>query len=277
MPFTVAHAAAALPLKRLAPRWLSLSGLIAGAMAPDLLYFLFMTTVDRGLSHSWSGMVVFCVPAGVAFALAFHWLVKYPLLTNLPSPWDRRFSGLAVSRFGPRTLRGWVVLVLSVALGTLTHFAWDSFTHGGGVVAKAVPFLQEWVHIFGFWYPVTGIAQHISTLVGLAVLFVSFSRGWLLPPPVELPEKRGAGEKLRFWAVSGLFAAGFAATVTWVYQTYMPDRVATTFTTFGLAGWAGFFWGVAGWSVVKQVRPDPHKGRSGREMISRAADGTDPI
>ena len=92
MPFTTSHPAIVLPLKMLKPRWFSLTGLMAGAMAPDLLYFLMMQTSYRGVSHSWLGLFVFCLPAGIAFSFAFHHLFKQPVIHNLPWPLDRRLS-----------------------------------------------------------------------------------------------------------------------------------------------------------------------------------------
>ena len=137
MPFTTAHPAAVLPLKKIWPRWFSLTGLMAGAMAPDLQYFLLADTTHRGLSHSWVGLFAVCLPMGLAFSFAFHWLFKEAFIANLPRPLDRWLSGLAVSTFGPRSWSEWAVLVSSVLIGALSHFAWDSFTHLHGEMALA--------------------------------------------------------------------------------------------------------------------------------------------
>ena len=122
MPFTVSHPAIILPLKHLKPNWFSLSGLMVGAMSPDLIYFLTTITFYRGISHSWFGLFIFCLPAGLLFAVMFHWLFKYHFIMNLPSPLDKNLSGLAVSRFFPRNIRDWSVLIFSVIIGALSHF-----------------------------------------------------------------------------------------------------------------------------------------------------------
>ncbi len=252
MPFTIAHTAAALPLKKIAPGWFSLTGLMAGALSPDLLYFLIMTTADRSLSHSWLGLVVFCVPAGVAFALAFHALFKYQVIINLPSPLDERLSGLAVSRFWPLGVKQWVILAVSVAVGALSHFGWDAFTHAHGTMVPFFPFLTKTVEIFGEPVAVTTVAQHGSTLAGFVVMGLAVWNGWLMPGPVELPEKRSAGQKWGWWIGAVVFAAGFAAVVTIIYDVFFMERVVTRFTTFGLAGFAGFFWSVVGYGLVRR-------------------------
>ncbi|HOZ08029.1 MAG TPA: hypothetical protein PKW75_07055, partial [candidate division Zixibacteria bacterium] len=126
---------------------------------------------------------------------------------------------------------------------------------------RALPFLQAQVRAFGQVIPVSRIAQHTSTLLGISALLSGSWRGWLLPAPATGARFRTARDKWRFWLGSGLFATLFALAVTWAYRTYWPDRVATTFTTFGLAGWAGFFWVVAVCGAISRFLPG--RGRSG--------------
>ena len=64
MPFTVSHAAAVLPLHRLSKHKLPLSALMIGSMAPDFGYF-FTREAGRLLTHSFSGLFIFALPAGL--------------------------------------------------------------------------------------------------------------------------------------------------------------------------------------------------------------------
>lgn len=256
MPFTVAHAAAALPIKKLFPRLFSLTGLMAGAVAPDLLYFLTLTTMRRGDSHSWTGLFLFCLPAGVAFAFAIHWLVKGSVLVHLPSPWDRRFSGLAASRFRPDSVGDWRKLVVSVGVGVLTHFLWDSFTHSHGQLAGILPYLQEKVWLFGGWVPVTNFIRIGSNVVAFVALWWAFRGDMFLPRPVTGGPLRTSREKWRFWIGMGGFATVFAVVSTLVQVSFFPERVENWVVAFGLSGWAGFFWGVAGYGAWRRVRGD---------------------
>ncbi len=62
MPFTLAHPAAAAPLRRFG---LVLSALVVGSMAPDFPYFLPGLPQDK-FGHTLAGVFWFCVPAGLA-------------------------------------------------------------------------------------------------------------------------------------------------------------------------------------------------------------------
>ena len=256
MPFTTSHPAIILPLKRMFPGLVSLSGLMAGAMAPDLIYFLMGTTTDRSFSHSWPGMLYFCLPAGVAFALAFHWFFKQPFLASLPYPLDRYFSGLAVSRFEIRGFRGWMVLVVSVAIGTLSHYFWDSFTHNTGQLVPYFPILLEYREIFGQQVQFTRIAQHVSTAAGAAMIFLYLISGLLIPHATVKFRPIPTGEKLKYW---GAVLVGSAAAIGlgwWAWldpahlQHFIDRRVSGHITVIGLSSWAGFFWATCLYSVI---------------------------
>jgi|HubBroStandDraft_1064217.scaffolds.fasta_scaffold451974_2 hypothetical protein len=58
MPFTLAHAAAALPFRRLHLVW---SGLVIGTFAPDLEYFVRFSPND-GYGHTLVGALVLSLP-----------------------------------------------------------------------------------------------------------------------------------------------------------------------------------------------------------------------
>src|SRR5436305_1376565 len=60
MPFTFpSHAAAAIPLHRLAPRWLHPAALVVGTCAPDLAYVARVSRID---SHGIAGIVTIGLP-----------------------------------------------------------------------------------------------------------------------------------------------------------------------------------------------------------------------
>ncbi len=258
MPFTTSHPAVILPLKHIWPRWFSLTGLMAGAMSPDLLYFLILNTTERGYSHSWTGLFIFCFPIGVAFAFAFHKLFKYHAILNLPRPFDRIFSGLAVSEFKIRNVRSWLVLIISVLIGALSHFAWDSFTHAGGEIAQMIPFLLQKSTILGMTVPNHIIAQHLSTLFGAIFLPLYIIKFKLVPKPVILKSARSSSGKFVFWLTGFVIAVIFAFVITLLLNQNLNWRadyiynLRYTYKTFGLAGWAGFFYWICIYSIFKK-------------------------
>jgi hypothetical protein len=163
MPFTISHAAAALPVHALSRR-LPLAALMVGTMAPDFPYFLYVRP-EHFDAHSLSGVLFFCVPAGLAVWLYFVTLLERPTLAFLPDAWRTRIA--------PTTLTTQTLLMagLAVLLGALTHVAWDFFTHTSRPLMLALPGMHDsYLDFFGPRLPVYFVLQTVSSAFGLAVL-----------------------------------------------------------------------------------------------------------
>ncbi|HUV30357.1 MAG TPA: DUF4184 family protein [Acidobacteriota bacterium] len=260
MPFTTAHPALVLPLKQLFPRYVSLTGLVAGAMAPDLLYFLCLTTDYRGVSHSWTGLLLFCLPAGLAFCFVFHWWFKGPFLRHFPAPLDRFFSGLADRRWLPTGRGQWLVLILSLTAGALSHFFWDSWTHADGVVAQSFPWLLEHLDFAGLHVRYTELTQHLSTLFGTILILWYIASGRLIPPAATRPQSaRTPGQKVRFWLTGLACSVILAFGAVWLHfgsLTLDPAALPGSFHLYhklGLGSWAGFFWAACAYTVAGRL------------------------
>lgn len=169
MPFTASHAAAVLPLRTR----LVFSALVAGAIAPDIGYFLTLSSRHRD-SHSFVGLFVICVPAGLLMLLLFHKLLKQPLLALLPVSHQLRLYPYAQDfRFRPASR--FVLILVSILIGSVTHILWDSFTHDSGWVVSQLPELSAPIlEIHGAMIPAYKLLQHGSTLLGLIVLTVAY-------------------------------------------------------------------------------------------------------
>lgn len=258
MPFTASHPAVILPLKQIRPQWFSLTGLVAGALAPDLIYFLILTTKYRWVSHSWSGLFVFCLPAGIAFSFAFHHLLKRHFIANLPGPFDGILSGLAETRFKPESYRGWLILTISALIGALSHFFLDSLTHEKGEIARRIPFLLESSTIFGIKVFNYRIVQHALTILGGLTILLYIFKSNLIPSPSMNAPSRTPRRKLIFWMSGGAIATVFACLMIYIFYGYSIFQLDRRFfsypvsSTFGLAGWAGFFYYVCLYTLVKK-------------------------
>ena len=258
MPFTTSHTVAVLPLKKLWPRWFSLSGLIAGAMSPDLQYFLLVDTTYRGISHSWLGLFTVCLPLGLAFTFAFHWLFKRSLIEHLPQPFARALSGLASSRFAPTNMKSWLILIGSILIGALSHFLWDSFTHTEGELAQQIPWLLEQNTLFGITRHNTRWVQHVSSIFGSLGLVAGVWVMKLLPQPVTGLVSKTTRQKLLFWLGGVVGGVVFACLATWFYNGYydwhleLGHNRTMAFMALGIGSWAGFFWYVCGYSVIRR-------------------------
>ena len=215
MPFTLAHPAAILPLPRLLRKWSVPSALVIGSMSPDFAFFLPLG-VTRLQSHSLAGIFWFCLPVGLASYLTFHLLLKRPLL-SLPPGWiSRRLSHIVGTSRLPNV--SWLAVAASLMVGTLTHLAWDSFTHPGAPGVEAIPFLRMEVFTIDTYHAyVYKLLQYFSSGFGLLILAI-WSYLWLRKAPVgqspaapmtDAARLRSVAAILSLPCLSGLVTAAF--------------------------------------------------------------------
>jgi hypothetical protein len=173
MPVTISHPAAVIPLRR----YLPFSALVVGSLSPDFEYPLRLAAVSR-FSHTLPGIVYFCVPAGLLCLWLFHQLIKEPAILLLP-PFVRRRVAFPSPRFTFWPARRLLVLGIAVALGALTHVAWDSLTHPYGWVVERCPPLQSTAFsLAGHELMMYKLLQYGSSVLGLLVLALYFLN-WL--------------------------------------------------------------------------------------------------
>lgn len=170
MPFTVSHIAAVLPLRS---RFLLPSALVVGSTVPDVP--LFVPISDRPTTHSPLGLVTWDVGLGLLALLAFHLLLKRPLLALGPRFLRERLEPVVN---GPTRRRLLLAAVPSLLVGALTHVGWDAFTHFTGPGVRAFPELTTVVH----GLPVYRWAQYGSGVFGGLVLAV-WTLWWLRRAP----------------------------------------------------------------------------------------------
>jgi hypothetical protein len=155
MPLSPAHPSVVLPLQRLG---LPLSGLVVGAVAPDVPVYL-PVGVSYATTHSGPGVAV-DTPLGLMLLWLWFVLVRDAVVDLVPALRDRVPARARPDR------RSWLLAPLAVALGAATHVLWDSATHDWGFVVDEVAFLRAEVGAI----PVYGWAQHASTVVGTAAV-----------------------------------------------------------------------------------------------------------
>ncbi|PFG44854.1 uncharacterized protein DUF4184 [Isoptericola jiangsuensis] len=169
MPFTPAHAAVVLPLRRLG---LPLSALVAGATVPDTPMFL-PGRPGYDVTHSlWAVLTLDVLLASFAVWLWFA-MVRDAYADVTPWVRDRVPARARLSA------RQWTLVPVAAVLGALTHVVWDSATHEGRPVAETVPWLAtEHAGIAGAQW-----AQWASGVLGLLVV-VAYTVRWLAREPV---------------------------------------------------------------------------------------------
>jgi hypothetical protein len=213
MPFTLAHPAAVLPLRRGLGRLGIPSALVVGSMVPDLAYF-FPLGVTGSQSHSGAGLLWFCLPVGIAALVVFDWLVGPFTVAMLPSAVSLRLDPRSVGFNAQRLLTAGPAILV----GAVTHVAWDSFTHSSGIAVQAFPALRAPVPLFPWYVPqVFTLLQHGSTLAGLALLTLWAVRWYQHTPPRFAQDGYALPRWLRSVVLVMLFLAPAvtAAAVLW--------------------------------------------------------------
>ena len=188
MPFTPSHAVVALPFIRTP---LMPAAIAVGAMAPDLPLFVRGVALHYGRTHDLSWLPV-TIMLALALLLVWRCLLRPSarelspswLAARLPSEWDRGAALALRETMGvsaipepggpPRWRASWralLLLVLSLAIGVVSHIVWDLFTHEGRAGVALVPVLAEpWGPLAGFRW-----LQHGSSILGLSIIVI-----WML-------------------------------------------------------------------------------------------------
>jgi hypothetical protein len=254
MPFTIAHAAAVLPLRKTHSR-LPLAALMAGSMSPDFAYFL-PGGLNRASSHDLEGIVLFCLPAGLAVWLLFVRLLERPTIELLPEAWRARVprsdQGLT-----PRAL---LFASLAVVLGALTHVAWDAFTHANTPITAAFPGLNARLSIVdGRPIPVYRLLQYLSSVIGLLALAWW---GWSLrraPLPVRVAAESASSlsDRARIIAlVAVITSSGVSALYGYASSLHGPFQARVFHLLIGgMTGWALAWMAVALWINSRPPAP----------------------
>ena len=204
MPFTISHAAAVLPLRKLTRSYFPLAALMIGSMSPDFAYFLPGEPL-RLLTHSIPGIFWFCWPVSMAVWLVFTHVLEQPTFALLPDSWYARFTPSS-REVTSRTL---ALASAAVIVGAATHVLWDSFTHRGTRIVDVLPGLHSVAFYYHGWrIRWFMVLQHLSTVAGMAILLVW---AWRLPrtnnAPRALPPESHA---TRIRAVAFVIAASLA-------------------------------------------------------------------
>jgi hypothetical protein len=233
MPFPLAHPAAALPFRRLCPRYLSLPGMLIGSIVPDLAYviddlnrfsktflFLFGNSVRyhryvredwewSTFTHTLMGGAVVCLPAGILLLYLFFRL-RAPLAATLPQPHRDALLPLCGNRH-----ESIAACLAALILGILMHLVWDTFTHANGWFSQNSEFL--YVRVFSLAGHAVSRLQLfwlISSSGGMLVLlaaYIGFLRHKRLPLWVFA---RSEGRYYVFWAIVLSLPVLFALPIT---------------------------------------------------------------
>lgn len=236
MPWTFAHPAAILPLRRIGPLRLPMGALVVGSISSDIFYYFGIFSVAT-FAHTTAGIFMVCLPVGAA-CLALFYLVRGPVLNLLPQP-HRDAIQRATSHDGQHRSRAYLLQAAGLVAGAATHTIWDAFTHVTGYAVQSIAILRIPVaRIAGHELYLFHILQHASTVLGVAILIGVYTH-WLRRQPTVLATQPGA-ERIRLTILAGcgvlaVVMAFLISFATGVSGSSLVFRVAIYATsTFGI-------------------------------------------
>jgi hypothetical protein len=206
VPFTVSHAAAALPFRKLKPIW---PALVIGTLAPDFEYFLRLSDEDR-TGHHFPGVVTFSLPLALLVFWLFEAFVREPIMELLPVGVQRRLPSPAKSN--PKMWKTFAIVFGWIVCGIATHLAWDWCTHPHTWIWDHWAWLQQRVAI-PFHRPVVmnKLVQLASSLFGLAALAIWFAIWYRHEIPAGNVQIRQLAPTRKFLIVGSMAALSVGA------------------------------------------------------------------
>ncbi|MGY0498037.1 DUF4184 family protein [Nocardia sp. FBN12] len=163
MPITFAHPIAVLPFAR----YLPLAALVAGSIAPDVVYYL-PGPLSGTTTHSVVGVLCWDLLIGLGLLLAFRLSVG-PASTLL------RLAPAATADSGSARFQV-VATVAAIVLGATTHVIWDSFTQTSGFAVQHWDLLRTSAIEPHKTYNVLGYVSSLAGTATLAYLLVRRTR-----------------------------------------------------------------------------------------------------
>jgi hypothetical protein len=207
MPFTLAHAAAALPFRRLRPVW---PALIIGTFAPDFEYFIRLSDEDHG-GHHFPDVLIFTLPLALLVLWLFEAYVKGPVVELLPTGLQRRLQSGSKPLPSARTER-FVVMLGWLVIGMTTHLLWDSLTHPYSWVWEHWGWLRESLYVP--WHGVvmmSKVLQLVSTVLGIVTLLVWMAAWYRNTPPAPRLKIRGLSSRRKAMTVGVMLGLSILA------------------------------------------------------------------
>ena len=186
MPFTLAHPAIVLPLVFLPRKYISMTALIFGSLVPDAESYI-RTYAAKDFAHTWAGFFWFGLPFGLFLTFVFHNVVRNSLIDNFPSFLQQRFSRFREFDWNKRFRQKWPVIIISMIIGGVSHFFWDSFSHFDSVLFINYPRLRGNINLFDRELEIPYLIQYLSTLLGIMLILVFVARMPLVKKPKIQP------------------------------------------------------------------------------------------
>lgn len=229
MPFTFAHPAVVLPLGIRKNRHIDFSAAVVGTMAPDFEYFIHFRPFQT-VGHTIQGQFYFNLPLIFMVTFIFHNLIKEAAISNLPSPYCKRYAFLKYGRWKIDSLRSFIVFCYSALFGAFTHIFWDGFTHSTGFFVGSIKLLSNSKAVLGRSIPVYKLIQHGSTLMGFFLIAEYIIL--IQDKSCHCNQSERSNDKLYYWGLTIILAV----IVVFVYFTLISGLSIGAFVVTSING-----------------------------------------
>jgi hypothetical protein len=243
------------------------SALIAGAVAPDVLYvgpaYRFATMHINGnltltLTHEFSSAFWLDPLLALAILLVFHLVVKRPLLALAPESLAGRLPSPSVGSRIPGPVR-FFWIVVSTVIGAFTHVLWDSFTHGDGYFVRRWAFLSA--DLTGSW-DVNRALQYVSSVGGILILLSWLAFWWRRTTAAPIDAERYLPASARYAVLAAAALLGVATAVVMVARAEEGELFGEAVVRLVLTGAAsGVLLALAAYVVIWQALRLRHLGK----------------
>jgi hypothetical protein len=227
------------------------SALVAGAMAPDVLYvdpiYRFATQHINGnftitLTHEFTSAFWLDPLLAVLMLVVFQLVIRRPLIALAPSALAARLPSLRVP-----TVAVLLWTLVSAIVGAVTHVVWDSFTHGDGYFVRQFPGVFR-AEVTGAW-EVNRILQYVSTVGGCLVLAIWLYRWYRRTTPASVTGGDHVSGLVRYLVLAALVLFGAAGAVVELSRVD-GDFTGETVVRLVLSGLVSGGLAALGWYVV---------------------------
>ena len=132
--------------------------------------------IQSDCSHNIEGLLWFNFPVGIILTFIFHNIVKVALVNNSPNFIYRRMIAFNEFNWNNYFKKNWLIVIISIIIGALSHLFWDSFTHIHGYFVENLDIYKNNYSVAGKEIPLYKIMQHSSTLIGGLIILIAFVR-----------------------------------------------------------------------------------------------------
>ena len=184
MPFTLAHPAAVLPLRKLWPS--AFLPLVLGSIGPDLPFFL-PSRIKHALGDTHSLQGTLTLAPLLAFTLLAVVVLLEPALLHPLWGKHRALLRQGLSPWRRCSVQSWARALPALCLGSFSHYLCDAATHENGRIVSLLPILTKpFPLIPGHTTTAFQLLQYGTSLAGIAILVWWYSRQLhTMAPPEE--------------------------------------------------------------------------------------------